>query len=228
MTTAYEKHLAEWINQQDDDFKRAAREGQLQFEAQQQELLAASEIERFLYTLGNTGKALDYVVDNARLLKSKGLFERGLLCAWLGSKTNIRNWSRSLPRTFFSSFSDRSALLEAGQPLPGDGPFTLYRGVAGAGAARRIRGISWTSSLECARWFATWYADRFRLPNPSVYKSLVPKENVLAYSNDRKEQEFLLCLPRGHKVDLFARLSAEQAAFPQKAEFAALKYRPAA
>jgi hypothetical protein len=186
--------------------KATMEEGIMQREEMAQERFAHDDIEGVLCLI-SSGARLDFICDNAQLLKERGLFERGLLDAWTGANTNIRYWSLSFTEYIFGSFSDRGRLLAAGQPLPGEGPFTLYRGVAGHGAARRIRGISWTASVERAGWFATvFYAERFHLPNPCIYRTTVEKEHVLAYSNDRQEEEFLVLLPQRHKVELFKRL----------------------
>jgi hypothetical protein len=82
--------------------------------------------------------------------------------------------------------------------LPGPGPFTLYRGVAGYTNARRIRGTSWTGTLERA----TWFAHRFLLPNPAVYKAEVEAAYVLAYvGSHRNEDEYIVLLPPSVKVE---------------------------
>ena len=165
-----------------------------------------TDIEGFLYRWFTSTTSLDFVIEHVHELRACQLFEQGLLCAWVDAKTNIRNWTRGFTRGIFS-LCDRDRLLAAGQPLPGLGPFTIYRGVAGKGAARRKRGISWTSSIARARWFAAWYVDRYKLSDPSVYRTVVEKKQVLAYSDDRKEEEFLVLLPSNHRIELFERLS---------------------
>ncbi len=77
---------------------------------------------------------------------------------------------------------DRNNLRAAGDPLPGFGPFVMYRGIAGIGRQRRPRGLSWTSSLECARWFAE-RSGLQGLANTAVVTITVPDEDVLAYTN---------------------------------------------
>jgi hypothetical protein len=86
--------------------------------------------------------------------------------------------------------ADRAKFLAAGDELPGPGPFTVYRGVAGCGKARRIRGLSWTLSLQRAAWFA----NRFRLADPAVYRLTADDAQVLAYLNTRyrNEEELLI------------------------------------
>jgi len=78
-------------------------------------------------------------------------------------------------------------------PIPGHGPYVLYRGVAGEPQFRRERGISWTSKLQIAAWFARRSPD---LKNPAVYQVTIEKKCVLAYWNEREEDEYLVDLPR--------------------------------
>ena len=179
-------------------------------EEEAQERLSQGDILGVLWLL-SSGKRLDFVVDNAQMLKERGLFERGLLEAWTSANINIRSWSPTFTNWIFGKFADRDRLRAAGQPLPGEGPFTLYRGVAGRGPARRVRGISWTASMERARWFANWYADRFRLENPCIYRTSASQEHVLACSNDRQEDEFLVLLPSDHEVTIHERLASAPA-----------------
>lgn len=88
--------------------------------------------------------------------------------------------------------ADRKALRAAGDPLPGPGPFTVYRGVSGEEPEeRRIRGLSWTASKDRAREFA----ERFDGPDPAVYEAVIKARHVLAYINWEKEEEFIVLLP---------------------------------
>jgi hypothetical protein len=85
--------------------------------------------------------------------------------------------------------ADRTKLRAAGDPLPGAGPFTVYRGVAGRGPARRVRGLSWTDDVEKAAWFAQ------RLPglsDPAIYRVIVEGNEVFACNFGRGEREFIV------------------------------------
>ena len=56
--------------------------------------------------------------------------------------------------------------------------------------------MSWTDSKEKAEWFAhQYYAIRFGLPDPAVYILTVSKDDILFYTKDRNESEFVLRLP---------------------------------
>ena len=93
------------------------------------------------------------------------------------------------------SYAIRYALVL--QSLPDE--LVLYRGAAKDEAVNGY-GQSWTSSKEVASKFAyvyynSWsYADypEFDNNNRCVYRTIVPKSNVLMYSNDRMESEYIL------------------------------------
>ena len=91
---------------------------------------------------------------------------------------------------------DRDKLRDAGDTLQGNGPFVLYRGVCGRGRARRIRGYSWTSDLDRAKWFAVWNDQE----DPAVFVATVEAEDVLFCADDREEKEFVLDLKPDHPV----------------------------
>ena len=87
--------------------------------------------------------------------------------------------------------ADPEKMRAAGDKMPDQETFTLYRGVAGNGPARRVNSVSWTESIKVAAFFAM----RFNHPDPAVFRIVVPNEAVLAYHNGRSESEYLLKLP---------------------------------
>jgi hypothetical protein len=134
--------------------------------------------------------------ENTGALQDRGIYEDALLSALRRPRVNLHHVPFEL-LCLMVKLADRTRLRAVGDPLPGPGPFVLYRGVSGNGAARRIRGLSWTDSLKVARWFAR----RLGLPGPAVFRAVVPADSVLAYMNDRKEQEFLVLLPPELKLN---------------------------
>jgi hypothetical protein len=140
----------------------------------------------------DSGAGLLLVWMNRRLLLKLGGYEQALLYAYIGCRDNWWDYPLAHLRLLFQ-LADRTKLRAAGDPLPGPGPFTLYRGVAGSQRVSRIRGYSWTTSLERAQWFAKRYADK--VPDPQVYRIEVPERAVLAYTNKRHEQEFFVQVP---------------------------------
>jgi hypothetical protein len=148
------------------------------------ESLDVGDVAGFLGMADNVA-SLTLVYLNTRELQRRGLYEATLLEAFAAMRANNRGASSPLLDVMWYD-ADRSRLRAAGDPLQGDGPFTVYRGVAGHGAARRIQGFSWTSSLEMAGWFAA----RFRLPHPAVFTMTVDDADALAYRH--RESEFIV------------------------------------
>jgi hypothetical protein len=128
---------------------------------------------------------------NNRALLDLGLYEAALLLGLTMSQLNNANWNQQ-SLSWLVSLADRARLRAAGDPLPGPGPFTVYRGVAGPGPARRVRGLSWTLSLPIAAWFARRASNTFQLDDPAVYRLTVEDGRVLAYDNNRREEEILV------------------------------------
>lgn len=133
---------------------------------------------------------LAFVYDNLHALKARGIYEECLVQAFISCRVNNRDWDQDVLALMFGR-GDRDKLRAAGAPLPGTGPFTLYRGVAGRGRARRLRGMSWTASLPVACWFA----NRNGLESPAVVSTDVPATEVLCYVDDRHEEEFIIMPP---------------------------------
>lgn len=153
--------------------------------------LDAGDVDGFLGLASNEHR-LALVAYNQSVLQG-GLYERALLGAFIETRTNNAGWSVPALRDLFAT-ADRERLRAAGDPLPGAGPFTVYRGVAGRGRARRVRGLSWTTSQERAQWFAARFA-ALALADPAVYQVVIIEGDVLAYVNDRQEEEFVILLP---------------------------------
>jgi hypothetical protein len=145
----------------------------------------------FLGMAQNT-ESLDLVYYNRTELLRLGCFEQALLRAIIGTRTNNSRWPITDLRYLFS-LADKGRLRALGDPLPGAGPFTIFRGVAGWGRRRMVRGISWTGSLDVACWFA----NRPHFTDPAVYTVTVAAPAVAAYLDEsgRNEEEFLLCAP---------------------------------
>jgi hypothetical protein len=166
------------------------------------EMLSARAVQAFevgdalgFLLLASNEDGLELVYRNAGALRERGIYEDALLNAYVGCRTNNSRWPMSGLRFLFQ-LADRVKLLAAGAPLPGEGPFTVYRGVSGTGRRRRVRGFSWTSSPTKARWFA----ERLMLNDPAVYRTIVPAGSVLAYVADRQESEYIVDLPAGARL----------------------------
>lgn len=168
---------------------------------QAQEAFDEGDVTTFILSAASNQSALALVFDNIDQLKERGIFEPALLEAFTGCRTNHHGWD---PRTINALFdlADRDKLRAAGDPLPGPGPFTLYRGVAGSGTARRPDGLSWTTDLDEACWFALRFEN---LASPSVLVTEVQAEKVLAYCNQRNEGEMLIRPDKSHRLKITLR-----------------------
>ncbi len=121
----------------------------------------------FFICASNTD-SLFLLFKNVRAFKNQSIYDPALLHALKITRTNHSDCPTSYLRTMIA-IADLSRLRAAGDPLPGPGPFTVYRGVAGRGRQRRVYGLSWTSSVHVAAWFAR----RFGLPDPAVFQLTV-------------------------------------------------------
>jgi len=151
----------------------------------------------FLITAGNE-HSMALVSRNIEFLSARGLYEDALLDAFTAPHGNNSGWPAKHLRVLLK-LADRDRLRACGDPLPGPGPFTVYRGVAGRGAARRVRGLSWTGDPGRARWFAN-RSGLCGLHDPAVFQMTIPASAVLAYVNEREEQEFLVLVPASVRV----------------------------
>jgi hypothetical protein len=128
------------------------------------------------------------VAANAEVLRKAGIYERVLLDVFVGSPTN--DWPLAVISGLLAH-ANRRRLRAAGNPLPSRrGPFLLYRGVAGAPPRRRVRGFSWTDSIESAKRFA------LRIPNlcdPAVYRSVSRRPMYSHTSGVRRPNTLFSC-----------------------------------
>jgi hypothetical protein len=147
-----------------------------------------------------SGNQLCFVCDNAMQLKATGLLEKALLEAFTSSRINNRLISLSWIDYLFR-LCDRSVLRSLSNPLPGSGPFTIYRGVAGSRNSRRVKGWSWTTDIHIACWFSL----RLGLENPAVYEATIDEKNIFAYVDDRNESEIICCPSRPKNLKLTSR-----------------------
>ena len=134
--------------------------------------------------------AMGLVAENQQALVDCGLYEKGLLIAYSEAQTG--RYSQEYLVGLFEA-GDPAKLRAAGDPLPNQASFTLYRGVRGySDEGRVVRGLSWTDSVLIASWFAWWrkWPDD-ELIDPAVYRATVPRAAVVAFTTARGEREFL-------------------------------------
>lgn len=136
---------------------------------------------------------VELVAANAAALKERGILEECVFYAMTIPRINYYHYYRELRRLLGQV--DRAKLLAQGDPLPGSGPYRLYRGVAGRGPARRVRGFAWTFDREQAQWFADRYA--YFLADPGVYVTTVGRDDVLFFDEGREKEMAILLASRG-------------------------------
>src|SRR5207249_9841255 len=155
---------------------------------------AERDAQGFVWSVGSQAE-LQLVLDNLFPLRAAGIYEAALLEALTGTRMNHAHWPLALLH-FMLRCADPTRFRAAGDPLPGQAPFRLYRGVAGDAGRRKIRGLHWTATATTAAWFATRFTCTGHLRDPAVYVVDVPASAVLAYVNDRHEDDYLVALPR--------------------------------
>src|SRR5690348_9570461 len=104
--------------------------------------LEAANGRRFVHCARSSNHALSLVLDNLATLRKRGIYEEALLAAYTECSSNYHAWDAEVIRGMFE-LADRAKLRTLGSPLPGPGPFTVFRGVAGHGRVRRLNGLSW-------------------------------------------------------------------------------------
>jgi hypothetical protein len=150
------------------------------------------DVGQFLLTRCDT-RALGVVKLNIAPLQEIGKYEEALVRAWVDSRTNHSHYRMEDVR-YLLKIADRSRLRECSDPIPEQEQFTLYRGCAGKGAAKRKRGFSWTSNLETAKWFAKRLVPY--LKDPAVYRVVASKDDILFHTKARNESEYVVLLPK--------------------------------
>lgn len=154
---------------------------------------AAEAIERrdgtaFGVALYNSPAYIALTVNRLRLVAC-GMYEAALIEAYTGCKVSFHGVPAADLAGLFEG-ADRERCMAVGDPLPGAGPFTVYRGVAGKGNKRRVRGWSWSGSLDVACWFAHRFAEF--IGSPAVWTATATAEEIYCYTNELNEDEYIV------------------------------------
>jgi len=145
---------------------------------------------------------IQLVACNVRGLIERGMYETALLGALTSGTVNHALIDRRVI-DFLLSKVNREKFRACGSPYEHVRPFTIYRGVSrGRGTARRVRGWSWTDSLDIACWFAMSDETIYDVTdtgvvaatdiNRAVYSATVSPEDIYCFSNKRNEQEYIV------------------------------------
>ena len=153
--------------------------------------------------LMSSQKRLEFVARNVYQLLFYGFFEQAIVSAYTGTKDNFHDYKLRDVK-FLLNVADKDLLYDCGDMIDAEYPVVVYRGVAGSGHKYRPRGLSWTTDIEKAKWFAMYPENKFgiKLPNCHVYKTIIKKQHVYFYSNEREENEFVCNITPKHPVEL--------------------------
>jgi len=140
----------------------------------------------------SVGQTLHLVVDNWNALEERGILPAALVHGFSGCKINHHQWSAGYIHSLFKRCARRfgfQALRDIGAPLDSEQSLlTVYRGVSGSRQYRRIRGMSWTSSLDVACFFS----GRWVGPDPAVYVATVRAKSIFCHFVSRDEDEYIV------------------------------------
>lgn len=136
--------------------------------------------------------AMTLVLENAYPLLKRGILEKAFMAGYVAGRVASLALLNDTDMKFLLDLCDKKKLLEAGDPLPRAEKFVLYRGVADANDAKAIRRWSWTSSQRRAWRFAEDASETHKTANPAVFRLEVKRKQILAYTNQRQEQEFIV------------------------------------
>lgn len=132
----------------------------------------------------DSGTSMYLLTRNWWWFKRRGLHVKALLFAWSNQKVAYK-WEDAV--RYFLDECDRDELLRCSDPFPEGDCYTLYRGVQNcAHRQSNSLGLSWTTSLDVAKWFAG--------QDGSVYSATVKREDVYAriHESGRGEHEMLV------------------------------------
>lgn len=153
--------------------------------AQARRHINAGNISGFLGST-DSGNSMNLVTRNWWWLEQRGLHVKALLMAWSNQKIAY-HWEPAM--RYFLLECDRAELIRCSDPFPEGDSYTLYRGVQNFALRQsNPHGLSWTTSLEAAKWFAGH--------DGTVYMATVKREDVYAriHESGRGEDEMLFLL----------------------------------
>jgi hypothetical protein len=142
--------------------------------------------------LAASGDSIAHVALNLYPLVRRGIYEEAFMAAYTAGRAGSESLPENDDLEFLLSLCDRDRLMAAGDPLPEGERFTLYRGVGNGADMAAVRRVSWTGDSGEAAWFAVRLAEQYGSKDPAVFRLVVERRRVLAYTNRRREREFLI------------------------------------
>ncbi|MBD2072341.1 hypothetical protein H6F86_00130 [Phormidium sp. FACHB-592] len=136
-------------------------------------------------------KGFSFIVKNFKILSSIGILEQNWFLAYTHS-SHFEDVSLDLVQEIFDT-CDRKILQEkypiyVGDHFSNGERFSLFRGCAGP---IHKKGMSWTSSLDKAIWYAAHHAEHYDLDNVAVYAAVVSREDIYC-CGDHYDHDFIV------------------------------------
>lgn len=144
---------------------------------------------------------MQFIVENYETLASIGHLEKNWIQAYLKSN-NLNNIPLEILKKIFDA-CDREQLQKL-YPIPDATNssktecWNLFRGCAGI---NHRMGMSWTTSMSKALWYAAWHKVHNNLNNCAVYATIAEKKDIYCYLDDN-EPEFILHPRTWWKIDI--------------------------
>lgn len=142
--------------------------------------------------------SLAFIVRNYRELATMGALDAPWLDAYVHA-SHFNAYGVSVLKAVFDACNRNR--LRSLKPLGDDatgGRLTLFRGCAGP---VHSRGMSWTSSLDKAIWYAAHHAEFYDLSDLAVYVTTVAVEDVYCRL-DHYDEDFIAYLQGAWRVDV--------------------------
>lgn len=142
--------------------------------------------------------SLDFIVRNYRNLAAKGALERPWLDAYVHA-SDFSAYGMGVLKAVFDA-CDRQVLRTL-KPLADSVKgerLTLFRGCAGP---MHSLGMSWTSSLDKAIWYAARHAAYSNLSDLAVYATTVATGDVYCQL-DHYDEDFIVCARAAWRIDV--------------------------
>jgi hypothetical protein len=128
-------------------------------------------------------KGLSFTVRNFKPLSLIGALEQSWMLAYTHA-SNFEDFSLDTIQSVFEA-CDKKILQEnypiyVGDHFSDGERFSLFRGCAGP---IHKKGMSWTSSLDKAIWYAAHHAEFYSVDNLAVYAAVVNREDIYCCGN---------------------------------------------
>lgn len=168
--------------------------------------LAASNVQAAIASGDNfhgyiPSESLEFIVRNYRRLASMKALEAAWLDAYVHA-SNFKEYGVEMLKAVFDA-CDRDRLLEL-KPVgnlgavAAGGRVTLFRGCAGS---VHSMGMSWTTSLDKAIWYAAHHAEFYDLTDLAVYVTTLPVAEIYCRL-DHYDHDFIAYPRQAWRVDV--------------------------